>query len=65
MRYDAYLIKGTDEERVQLDMDVKLKQGDVFPYGPDVYRVGSVQRGYGGADAIIFAAVEDVADPAG
>jgi hypothetical protein len=59
MRYDVHLIKGRDEERVRLDMDIKLKRGDVFPYGPDVYRVGSVQAGDDGADAIIFATAED------
>jgi hypothetical protein len=40
-------------------MDIELKKGDVFPYGPDVYRVGSVQSGDDRADAIIFAIVED------
>jgi hypothetical protein len=59
MRYDMYLVKGGDEERVQLAMDINLKQGDVFPHGPDIYKVRSVQRGYDGADAIIFATVED------
>jgi hypothetical protein len=59
MRYDVHLIKGTDEEKVQLDMNIDLKQGDVFPHGPDIYKVGSVQRGHDGADAIIFATVAD------
>jgi hypothetical protein len=59
MRYEVHLIKGTDEVRVQLEMDIDLKQGDVFPHGPDIYKVGSVQRGHDGADAIIFATVEE------
>jgi hypothetical protein len=50
-----HLIDGAAEQRIQLELDLKLERGDTFPYGIEIYTVGSVQDGHDEFDGIVFA----------